>query len=121
MTGRRWLLNLAGFQVGWFATVLCAAHGVFWLGPLVVAGVIGLHLVMAARAGIEVRLMLAALIIGAVLENALLAAGLVRYPGSPSWVPLWMLALAAGWALALPALLFMAGYWQRSQPDGGQP
>lgn len=86
-------LNLLAFQAGWFATVLGAAKGLTWLGPVAVLCVAGLHLYMAERRGHEFRLLLAAFALGLALEHVLLHAGLIGYAGDPDWVPLWMLAL----------------------------
>ena len=92
-TAWRLILNLAAFQTGWLAAVLGAAQGLAWLGPTVAAGAIALHLGVACRRSLEVRLLGAAVVVGVVLEQALLVAGFTLYPGDPSWVPLWMLAL----------------------------
>jgi hypothetical protein len=89
----RWALNLLAFQVGWFATVLGAAQGLAWLGPLAVLGAIALHLSLAPQRMPELRLMGLALLLGVAVEHALLYAGLVGYAGDPARVPMWMLAL----------------------------
>lgn len=90
---RCWWLNLGAFQAAWFATVLGAAHGLPWLGPVAVLAAVGLHLVQTHRRSLALGLLLAAALLGFVFEHVLLSAGLVRYPGDPAWVPLWMLAL----------------------------
>ena len=43
----RTLINFAAFQAGWFACVAGAAHGLPWLGPLLVLPVAGWHLANA--------------------------------------------------------------------------
>lgn len=86
-------LNLLAFQAGWFATVLGAAHGLAWLGPVAVLAAIALHLALTPQRLPELRLLMVAAGSGLVFEHALLYAGLVRYAGDPAWVPLWMLAL----------------------------
>jgi len=40
----RLLVNLIAFQIGWFACVMGAAYGFYWVGPMVVVTVFGLHL-----------------------------------------------------------------------------
>jgi len=110
--GSHWLVNLLAFQFGWFATALGAAQGRGWIGPLVVAVVISLHLTLAARPGVEARLMLVALVLGTASEHGLLWSGLIRYNGDPAWVPLWMLALWPLFATTLGVSL----RWFRDHP-----
>lgn len=101
----RWALNLLAFQTGWFATVLGAAKGLPWLGPVVVLAVLGLHLKLTAQRSAELRLLLAALVFGVVFEHALLHTGLVGYGGDTDWVPVWMLALWPLFATTLNSAL----------------
>lgn len=105
----RWLANLIAFQAGWLTTVLGAAHGLPWLGPVAVLGVIGLHLASTLQRRTELRLLLAALIVGLLFEHALLHAGLVGYAGDPPWVPSWMLAL---WPLFATTLNVSLAWFQ---------
>ncbi|MGQ9686111.1 MAG: DUF2878 domain-containing protein [Thiobacillaceae bacterium] len=86
-------LNLLAFQAAWFATVLGAAHGLPWLGPVAVLAAVVLHLAQSTQRWPELRLLSAAFVLGFLFENALLNAGVVGYVGDPVWVPLWMLAL----------------------------
>ena len=88
----RLILNLTAFQAGWLAAVLGAAQGLAWLGPTAAALAIALHLGMAHRPSREVRLLLAAVVVGVILEQVLLLAGYTHYPGDPRWVPIWMIA-----------------------------
>jgi hypothetical protein len=89
----RWLLNLVAFQAAWLASAVAAAHGLVWAGPAAVAAAVALHLGLAPRAGVEVRVLLVATLLGLVVEHGLLWSGLIGYPGDPAWVPVWMLAL----------------------------
>lgn len=112
-------LNLLAFQAGWFATVLGAAHGLPWLGPVAVLAAVVLHLTLTTRRLPELRLLSAAFIMGLLFEHALLYAGVVGYPGDPVWVPLWMLALwplfattlnvSLAWFKPRPGLAMLAG------------
>jgi hypothetical protein len=93
------LLNVALFQVGWFACVLGAAGGVPWLGPLVVLAVVAVHLGLARRAERELRLILAALVLGLLVDSLLLSTGWLEYPNGfwlPGLAPYWIVAM---WAL----------------------
>jgi hypothetical protein len=95
----RLVTNLAASEAGWFACVSGAANGLPWLGPLVVLGLILLHLRLSKRPGPEIRLILSAVLIGLVADSLLVAGGLVSYPTGTfleGFAPYWILAM---WAL----------------------
>ncbi len=107
--GRK-LLNAALFQIAWFAAVLGAAKGMSWLGPLVMVPVLGVHLAMAENRSGEIKLLVAAGILGFLFDTALVTAGiflpvpyLLPRPFSPPWmVGLWLnfaatLNVSLGW------------------------
>ncbi|MDX1381664.1 MAG: DUF2878 family protein, partial [Xanthomonadales bacterium] len=79
-------INFAAFQLGWFACVLGAANGWPWAGPVLVFGIIGLHLVLVRRWQPELRLVLTAAALGLVVDSLLLSSGWLRYP-SGLWIP----------------------------------
>lgn len=115
----RWWVNLGAFQAAWLATVLGAAQGLPWLGPVAVLAAVGLHLVQSWAHVCELGLLFAALLLGVVFEHILFIAGLTRYAGDPAWVPLWMLALwplfattlnvSLAWFKPRPILASLAG------------
>ena len=112
-------LNFIAFQVGWFACVLGAANGIAWFGALAVLAAAILHLKRARRPGAELRLLLAAMILGLVLDSALLATGWVAYPGSfagsewlPPLAPYWLVAM---WVLFATTLNVSMG-WLHGRP-----
>ena len=74
------LINIIGFQIGWFACVLGAANYVPLVGPIVVAVVVSFHLSQASRPLRELMLVCAAGLMGAVWDSALVTAGLLEYP-----------------------------------------
>jgi hypothetical protein len=93
------LVNVVAFQVGWFATVLGAANGIPWLGPLAALAVAGLHLRASQRPAVEARLLVAAMGLGVVADSALLATGWIAYPNGewlPGLAPFWIVTM---WAL----------------------
>ena len=109
------LLNFFAFQLGWFACVLGAANGRPWMGPVVVATVVAMHLVRARRSLPELCLALAAMLIGLVLDSLLLATGWLRYPSGlwiPGLAPYWIIAM---WALFATTLNVSMG-WMRGRP-----
>jgi len=108
-------LNFVAFQLGWFACVLGAANGLPWIGPLVVAGVVGLHLRRARRPLPELQLLLWAMALGLLLDSLLLASGWLRYPSGlwlPGLAPYWIVAM---WGLFATTLNLSLG-WLRGRP-----
>ncbi len=93
------IVNVVGFQLGWFACVLGAASGTPWLGPLVALPVLGWHLASARRRGPVLGLLLLAGLVGLGLDSLLIRAGLLTFRegiwaegAAPYWmVVLWML------------------------------
>ena len=94
----RSVVNFIAFQVGWFAAVLGAGHGVPSLGVLVVPLVLFLNMVLSADWRQELIVALAAAVMGFAVDTGLVAAGvfapvpfLVPHPFSPLWmVMLWV-------------------------------
>ena len=93
------LANFLFFQAGWFATVLGAANGAPWLGPLAVLVAVVLHLRTANDAAAELRLLASAVALGLLADSLLLATGWIAYPNG-SWLP----GLAPYWIVTLWAL-----------------
>lgn len=89
-------LNFIAFQVGWFSCVLGAANGLPWAGPAVVLAVVAIHLWRVQRPAPELKLVLAAMGMGVILDSALLATGWVAYPSG-----LWLAGLAPYWIIAM--------------------
>lgn len=86
-------------QLGWFACVLSAAHGMPWMGVALAIVLVALHVVRVARPADELKLILTVVLLGAVWESGLVAARLLQYPVGnviPDAAPYWLLAL---WAL----------------------
>ena len=94
------VFNVALFQIGWFACVLGAAHGLPWLGALVALAIIGWHLARARRPRQELALVATAALLGAVFETLLVQTGWVRFETGTlvdGTAPYWMVTLwAAG-------------------------
>jgi hypothetical protein len=90
------LINFVAFQVGWFSSVLGAARDMPWLGPLVFAGVLLIHLRQARRPELEAGLVLACGIIGTWFDSFLVATSWVGYPSgqiSPFLAPYWIITM----------------------------
>ncbi len=89
-------LNFIAFQIGWFACVLGGAKGWPWLGPLVTAAIVALHLYWAARPRAEVVLILLSGLLGFVADSLLTGLGLLRFPSGQfhqHFAPYWMVAM----------------------------
>jgi len=92
----RTLLNIARFQLGWFACVLGAAYNMPWMGPLVAVPVITLHLYQADNRRLEIVLMLIAAFVGSLFDQSLLSLGLIKFTSGSLYgylLPLWMMTL----------------------------
>ena len=97
--------NLAGCQVTWFACVIGAGNGVPEIGPLVAAGWMTLHLAsIGGGRAVELRLVIAAVILGYLLDSALVLLRAFAFPehaGPAMPTTPWMVALWAGFASTL--------------------
>ena len=91
-------VNVVLFQAAWFAAVLGAARGMFWLGPLAMLPTLAVHLTLQDNRRGEVKLLLAAGLLGLVFDTAFVAGGvftplqhLFPRPLSPPWmICLWL-------------------------------
>lgn len=96
-------LNVVGFQLCWFASVLGAANGIPGFGPLVVGIWLALHLSMN-RTTSEIPLVVVAALAGYILDSLLVALGFISFPAHASYgwpSPLWMVGLWAAFAATL--------------------
>ncbi|MEP6916429.1 MAG: DUF2878 domain-containing protein, partial [Acidobacteriota bacterium] len=92
------LINYALYQIGWFACVLGGASHRPWTGFLVAVILIGVHLALSVDRSVEVRLVVVATAVGAVLEMMQIAAGTYRFTSgtvTDALPPLWLLAMWA--------------------------
>jgi hypothetical protein len=102
---KRTLINVAAFQMCWFAAVLGAAAGIPLLGPAFAALWLPLHIVATkSSALVELKLIVAAGVLGYALDSALVLGGCLSFPpqaefGTPS--TLWMVSLWLGFAATL--------------------
>jgi hypothetical protein len=99
----RWA-NFAGYQLVWFAAVCGASRGLTWPALLVMALFAAWQLSVSPSRTADLRLVAAALLMGAVLDGAFSASGVLHYAARsaalpPGGSPLWILALWAAFAL----------------------
>ena len=110
------LANFALFQLGWFSCVLGAANGLPWAGPLVVLAAVAVHLALVRRPALELKLVLAAALLGLLADSLLLATGWVAYPNGewvPGFAPYWIIAM---WVLFATTLNVSMRWLRRSMP-----
>jgi len=93
------LINVIGFQCGWFACVLGAAHGWPWAGTAAGGAIVAAHVLRAGRPLEELKLAAATVCIGALWDSALVSLGWVRFASGT-----FAKGVAPGWILALWAL-----------------
>ena len=112
---KRKVINVAAFQIGWFAAVLGAAGGMPWLGVIVVPFVLGVHLVLSPDWRPQLLLALFAAALGFFVDTAMIAAGLfspVPYLLPPFLSPPWMVMLWVNFATTLSVSMG----WLRGRP-----
>ena len=109
------IVNVVAFQIGWFACVLGAAHGLPWVGPAVAAAVVALHVVRAARPAPELKLAAIAVVMGALWDSSLAMPGWMAFTTGTlidGMAPPWILAMWALFATTLNVSLdWLKGRW----------
>jgi hypothetical protein len=100
----RTMINVALFQVAWFAAVLGTARGMLWLGPLSMIPVLVVHLALQENRRGEVKLLLAAGLVGFIFDTACVAGGIftpLQHLFPRPFSPPWMICLWLNFASAL--------------------
>ena len=104
------VVNFIGFQVGWFACVLGAANDKELLGIIIALGVIIYHVINQGDSRKELKLVLAATVIGLLWETWVLNLDILRYPSHPEalfWAPTWLIMM---WALFATTINLSMGW-----------
>jgi len=89
------LINAAGFQIGWWACILGASHGLEVAALVFCAALVGLHLAYTDHAILEIKLAMWVVLIGIVTDSTFQFFSVISFYGwslgplSPFW--LWML------------------------------
>ncbi len=100
----RRLINVAGFQTGWFAAVLGAGNDMPWLGLIVVPIVLLIHVLLSSQRKAEISFIALAGFIGFWVDTLLVYAGVftpVQYLSPEPFSPPWMVALWMGFATSI--------------------
>ncbi len=98
------VVNAAAVQVGWTACALGAAHGLAWIGPVIVILLVGAQLPLVAFPSRQAVFIGLVALGGWLLDSSLAAAGMFSFPPGQSWgrlAPVWMAALWANFATTL--------------------
>ena len=105
--------GVAGFKAVWLCTVLGAAAGNVWLGPLALLAFAGMQVLLSRNRRRELLVLASGLAMGLVMETVVVRAGWVRYaPGWPDSVlaPAWILALWGAFSLmSIDGLAWLRG------------
>jgi hypothetical protein len=104
------LVNFIGFQVGWFACVLGAAIDKELLGMIIALGIVIYHVVAQADSINELKLVLAATVLGLFWETWVLSLDILHYPSHPEasfWAPHWLIMM---WALFATTINLSMGW-----------
>ncbi len=108
-------VNFLAFLAGWFGSVLGAAAGLPWVGPIIVAMVAALHLSIVPQPRREFVLLLAAAGIGLVLDSLMAALGWVTFDTGvvvTGMAPYWIVVMWVGFATTLNTCM----RWLRDRP-----
>ncbi len=100
----RLALNIAVFYAGWFGSVMAAAAGRDWLALAAALAVVLVHLVVTPRPFAELKLIIAAAVIGLVAEGMLITFGFASYTMPNSFAvlpPLWLVAIWMAFATTM--------------------
>lgn len=97
-------INVAAYQVAWFACVLGAANQLPWVGTAIALVIAFVHVLRAQDAQVELKLMGIAVALGLAIDSGLSSARLVEFNTGvliDGIAPHWMLALWIAFATTL--------------------
>ena len=119
-----WILfNIVLFQIGWFACVLSGAGQRPWIGALIALVIVAIHLSRAPAAEAEFKLIMIALMIGAVWDSMLVWLNWLHYSSGiliPHTAPYWIVLMWGLFATLLNvSLRWLRGRWLIAALAGG--
>ena len=116
------IANVLGFQAVWFASVIGAANGLPWAGPLAIAAYAAVHFRWTPDRRGDLRMLAIALAMGIVADSLLAASGVLAFASPWPWTfaaPVWILAMWAGFALTLNhSMGFLRDRWMAAAAFG---
>lgn len=93
--------NLIGYQAVWFCAVIGAGQGWAWPGVLAAATFMVWQWSLSSQRGVEIRLLLLAIVLGTVVDGLMAMRGWALYAApwpSRAFAPVWILALWAAFS-----------------------
>lgn len=109
----RFVGNLIGFNIVWFALVIGAGAGHWWPGLIALLLFAAATLATSPWSRTDVKLVGVALVFGFLFETILVQTGILRFEVPIPWpnlAPVWMLGLWANFALSINhSLAFLSG------------
>lgn len=89
------LVNIAIFQVGWFACVISMSAQLQWVAVMAVFVSIAIHLLLSPSSAHDFRLVIFAGIIGLVVDSLLISQHIFvpSHSGTPNFAPPWLVGL----------------------------
>jgi Protein of unknown function (DUF2878) len=109
---RRRLVNFAGFQIAWIASVWGESSGRSSIGATIVVLVLAAHLLLARRPAAEIRLLAMVGALGCTIDSALGHAALLVFRSGDWLCPLWLVLLWLAFATTLGSSLA----WLKDRP-----
>ncbi|HEX4953905.1 MAG TPA: DUF2878 domain-containing protein [Thermoanaerobaculia bacterium] len=105
---------LVALQAGWWASVLGVRNGLPWLGPLVIAALLAVHLALVGERWRDLAAILGLGLAGWLADSLLSSLGLITFAGGASGgvAPLWIAGLWLHFGSALGGPLA----WLRGRP-----
>ena len=98
------IINLIGFQIGWWSCVLGVKSEYYYLGPIVMSIFLLFHyLFHPGEAVIEFKLILIFSLVGTLADSILAFSNVLKYHGEYSTyiAPLWITAMWAGFTATI--------------------
>jgi len=98
------VINAALFQIVWFACVISGVKNLLWPALISFAVLAAWQLPVKRRHSTDLKLMLAAIVMGLFFDSLWVQLGFLEYPGNLSFfglAPIWIIVLWMGFALTI--------------------
>ena len=106
------IANIILFHVGWFGCILGAAHGMPWLGPIVVIAMVAAHVPLIGMSRRLLALYALLFVSGWIADSVVVLLGAMSFESHARLGPLAPLWMAAMW-VNFGTTLFLSMGWMR--------